>query len=137
LKAWLGRAAANTVLRGEQLSNRLARWSRWYPVTPVVDESRFQAPGEPYVGHWREFPEAWTPEDLAHPNLGGTVVSAIDDLPRPWRDLIIARDVLELSALEITERDGITPDQQRAILNRARARLREHLARYFSRRGHG
>jgi DNA-directed RNA polymerase specialized sigma24 family protein len=137
MKAWLARAVANTVLRGEQPRNRLARWSRWYPATPTVVESRFQAADEPYPRHWRKFPEVWAPDDLANPNVGSILASAIDELPRPWRDVVIARDVLELSALEVSEQQGLSPDQQRAILNRARAKLREHLAQHFARRGHG
>lgn len=137
MKAWLARAVANTVLRGEQPRNGLARWSRWYPATPTVVESRFQAADEPYPRHWRTFPDAWSPEDLVDPNVSDILASAIAELPRPWRDVLIARDVLERSAVEVSEQQGLTPDQQRAILNRARARLREHLAQRFARRGYG
>jgi DNA-directed RNA polymerase specialized sigma24 family protein len=137
MKAWLARAVANTVLRGEQPQNRLARWGRWYPATPTVVESRFQSADEPYPRHWRTFPDAWSPEDLVDPNVRDTLASAIAELPRPWRDVLIARDVLERSAVEVSEQQGLTPDQQRAILNRARATLREHLAQRFARRGYG
>jgi RNA polymerase sigma-70 factor (ECF subfamily) len=134
MKGWLARAAANTVLRGEQSGNRIARWSRWYPTTPTVEESRFQGAGEPYPGHWRAFPDAWSPEDLADPSTRNLLASAVDELPRPWRDAVIARDVLKRSAGEVTEQRGLTPDRQRAILNRARATLRAQLAKRFARR---
>jgi RNA polymerase sigma-70 factor (ECF subfamily) len=137
MKAWLARAAANTILRGEQPRNRLARWSRWYPATPTVEESRFQAAGEFYPGHWRAFPDTWSPEDLADPSVSDLLASAIDELPRPWRDVVIARDVLQRSADEVTEQQGLTADRQRAILNRARATLRERLAKRFARRRDG
>jgi DNA-directed RNA polymerase specialized sigma24 family protein len=43
--------------------------------------------------------------------------------------VVIARDVRGGGAAEVSERLGLTPRQQRAILNRARARLRERLDR--------
>jgi RNA polymerase sigma-70 factor (ECF subfamily) len=137
MKAWLARAAANTVLRGEQPRNRVARWSRWFPTTPTVEASRFQEADEPYPRHWREFPDAWPPVDPADPAVRDALATAIDELPRPWRDVVIARDALNRGAGEVSERQGLTPEQQRAMLNRARARLRERLARRFASTGDG
>jgi DNA-directed RNA polymerase specialized sigma24 family protein len=65
------------------------------------------------------------------------LASAMDELPRTWREVVIARDVLERSAVEVSEQQGLTPEQQRAILNRARATLREHLAQVFTRWSNG
>jgi RNA polymerase sigma-70 factor (ECF subfamily) len=128
VKAWLARAAANTVLRGEDSRNRIARWSRWLPGTPTVDASRFQGPGEPHPRHWRRFPQPWPELDADDPAVRETLADAIDELPRPWRDVVVARDVEGRTARETSERQGVTPAQQRAMLNRARARLRERLA---------
>ena len=50
---------------------------------------------------------------------------------------MIARDVRGRSAAEVGAQLGVTPEQQRAILNRARARLRERLAERFARRDGG
>jgi RNA polymerase sigma-70 factor (ECF subfamily) len=132
MKAWLTRATANTVLRGEQPRNRLARWSRWFPTTPTVEASRFQGVDEPYPRHWRKFPDASPPVDAADPAVRDKLTEAIDELPRPWRDVLIARDVLDRSATEIGDQRGLTPGQQRAMLNRARARVRERLAQRFA-----
>jgi RNA polymerase sigma-70 factor (ECF subfamily) len=137
MKGWLARAAAYTVLRGENPRNRLARWSRWFPTTATVDESRFQGADEPYPRHWREFPQAWPAVEPADPAVRDTLASALDDLPRPWRDVVIARDIRRLSPAEVSEQQGITPEQQRAMLNCARASLRERLAKRFARRGDG
>jgi len=132
VKAWLARAAANTVLRGEHPGNRIARWSRWLPETPTVDESRFQGPGEPHPRHWRRFPRRWPALDPEDPGIRETLAIAIDELPRPWRAVLIARDVTGRTVVETSEQQGVTLAQQRAMLNRARARLRERLAERFA-----
>jgi DNA-directed RNA polymerase specialized sigma24 family protein len=51
--------------------------------------------------------------------------------------VVLARDVRRRSAAEVGAQLGVTPEQQRAILNRARARLRERLAARFARRAGG
>jgi DNA-directed RNA polymerase specialized sigma24 family protein len=131
MKAWLARAATNTVLRGEHPRNRVARWSRWFPTTATVDEARFQGADEPHPGHWRRFPRAWPPIDPDDPVIRDTLASGIDALPRRWRAVVVARDVDGRPAAEVSEQHGVTPAQQRAMLNRARAMLRERLAREF------
>jgi RNA polymerase sigma-70 factor (ECF subfamily) len=132
VKAWLARATANTVLRGEHPRNRLARWSRWFPAASTVEASRFQDAGESHPRHWREFPRAWPPIEPADPAVRDILAAAIDELPRPWRDVVLARDVHGRSAAEVSAHLGIAPEQQRAMLNRARARLRERLAERFA-----
>jgi RNA polymerase sigma-70 factor (ECF subfamily) len=133
VKAWLTRAAANTVLRGEQPRNRLARWSRWFPATPTVEASRFQDDEDPHPRHWRRFPDPWHALDPGDPGVRDELTDAIDELPRPWRDVLIDRDVLDRGAREIGEQRGLTPAQQRAMLNRARAKVRERLAQRLAR----
>ena len=133
MKAWLARAAANTVLRGEQSRNRIARWTRWFPRAPTIDESRFQGASEPHPGHWRRFSRAWPPIHPDDPAVRETLATAMDELPRPWRDVVIARDVQGRTPDEVSERQGVTFAQQRAMLNRARAALRERLAERFAR----
>ena len=127
MKAWLARAAANTAVRGSERRNRLARWSRWFPPAPVVDESCFQGPDDPYPRHWREVPRPWPPADQVDVRH---LRDALGELPRPWRDVVSARDV-EGRDPEQTGRDlGLSADQQRAMLNRARVLLRDRLARF-------
>jgi RNA polymerase sigma-70 factor (ECF subfamily) len=137
MKAWLTRATANTVMRGEQPRNRLVRWSRWFPTTPTVEASRFQGADDPYPRHWRRFPDPWRALDPDDPDVRENLTAALDELPQPWRDVLIGRDVLDRSAGEIGEQRGLTPAEQRAMLNRARARVRERLAQTFARGGDG
>jgi RNA polymerase sigma-70 factor (ECF subfamily) len=133
MKAWLSRAVANTAVRGEEPRNRFARWSRWFPAAPAVDEDRFQDPDDPYPRHWREFPGPWPPVDPAHPSVRRNLRDAIRELPRAWRDVVRQRDVEGRSPAEISRDLGLTVEQQRAMLNRARAVLRERLAQSLKR----
>jgi RNA polymerase sigma-70 factor, ECF subfamily len=139
MTGWLARAAANTALRGEEPRNRFARWTaRWFARTPTVPESEFQEAGEPFPRHWRRFPDPWPVVDPAGPagaDVRDTLAAAIEELPATWRAVVIARDALDRDADEVSERLGLTPQQQRVILNRARARLRERLARHFAPEG--
>jgi RNA polymerase sigma-70 factor (ECF subfamily) len=130
MKGWLARAVANTMLRGEEPRTRFARQpARWLAPTPTVPESRFREAGEPFPRHWRRFPEPWAMLDPADPGVADTLAAAVEELPATWREVVIARDALGRDAVDVSERLGLTPRQQRAILNRARARLRERLAR--------
>ena len=135
MKAWLARATANTVLRGEHPCNRFARWSRWRGRAATIDESRFQGADEPHPGHWRRFPRPWPPLRPDDPAVRETLANAIEELPSPWREVVIARDVRGRTAREVHERQGVTLAQQRAMLNRARAGLRERLAERFDGEG--
>ena len=129
MMGWLGRAAAATALRGEEPRNRFARWTaRWFDRTPAVAAARFQGDGEPFPHHWRRFPEPWPTVDPVDPVVRATLAAAVEDLPTTWREVIIARDALGRDAADVSAQLGLSPRQQRAILNRARARLRERLA---------
>ncbi len=57
-----------------------------------------------------------------------TLAAAIEELPATWREVIVARDALGRDAVDVSAQLGLSPRQQRAVLNRARARLRERLA---------
>jgi DNA-directed RNA polymerase specialized sigma24 family protein len=110
----------------------IGRWIRRFPPTPTVDESRFQGPLESYPRHWRRFPRRWPRLDPEDPAVRETLARAIEELPRPWRDVVVDRDVRRLSARATSQRRGITLAQQRAMLNRARATLRERLSERFA-----
>jgi RNA polymerase sigma-70 factor (ECF subfamily) len=130
MREWLAQAAATTALRTEEPRNRFVRWTaRWRGGTPTVPGSRFQDDGEPSPRHWRRFPDPWPMTVPADADVQETLATAIEELPATWREVVIARDALARDAVEVSERLGLTLPQQRAILNRARARLRERLAR--------
>jgi RNA polymerase sigma-70 factor (ECF subfamily) len=135
---WLARAAANTALRGQEPRNRFARWTaRWLPGTPAVPADRFQGAGEPFPGHWRRFPGPWPAAAPSDADVRDVLIPAVSELPATWREVIISRDALGLGAADVSRRLGLTPQQQREMLNRARARLRERLARRYVPDGDG
>jgi RNA polymerase sigma-70 factor (ECF subfamily) len=126
----LARVAVNTVLRAGEPRSRFARWAaRWLETAPTVAGSEFQDEGEPFPRHWRRFPAPWRAVDPADADLRDALSTAIEELPATWREVVSARDVLDGDAAAVSDRLGLTLPQQRAILNRARARVRDRLAR--------
>ena len=107
-------------------------WRRDYPPTPAVDADRFQDETEPYPRHWREAPEPWPPGDAG---AAAELDDALRELPRTWREVVSRTDVRHRNPAEVAADLGLDPGQERAIRNRARAVLRERLARYLSRHG--
>jgi RNA polymerase sigma-70 factor, ECF subfamily len=133
---WLTRAATDAATRGEEPRNRFARWTaRWFAPTPTVAASRFQSEDEPYPRHWRRFPAPWPTGDAADPELQAVLTGALDELPATWREVVIARDGLGRDAADVGARLGLTPRQQRAILTRARALLRDRIAQRLAQNG--
>ena len=55
------------------------------------------------------------------------LVSAISALPEPYREVLILRDVDELTAPETAERLNISIDAVKSRLHRARTMVRERL----------
>jgi RNA polymerase sigma-70 factor (ECF subfamily) len=119
MKTWLSRAVASTVVRGEE--------------TPAVDDARFQDADDPCPRHWREFPEPWPPVNPAYPAVGTILRDTIRELPGTWQEVVRQRDVEGRGAGEVSRDLGLTVEQHRAMLNRARAVLRERLARSLNR----
>jgi RNA polymerase sigma-70 factor, ECF subfamily len=132
MKAWLARAAATTVLRGEGRT-RIARWARWFRRASPVPDSAFQGSDEPYPGHWRHWPEPWPPAVAADPAVRERLHEALDELPVMWRAVVHRRDVAGRPSEDVADELGITVEQQRRILTMARAALRDRLADLLSR----
>ena len=121
MKISMARMITDLVAKGRALGNRFAWWSRWFPPARTVNADRFQGEGEPYPDHWREFP---------HPLPDGAAVTrqvdrALTALPELWRRVVILRDVKGESPTEVSAATGLTGDQQRDVLNRARESIRQ------------
>ena len=101
---------------------------------PTVDPARFRGAGEPWSGHWREFPAAWpSPERVAlDAEVRRTVACAIDRLPERQRLVITLRDVDGCPADEVCAIMGVSAANQRVLLHRARAVVRAELEAYFA-----
>jgi RNA polymerase sigma-70 factor, ECF subfamily len=132
MKITIAQMIANLAARGRALGSRFAWWSRWFPPATTVDTDRFQGDGDPYPDHWKEFPALWPADHAVEPEA---LKAALAALPDPWRRIVILRDVQGRSPLEVSAATGLTPEQQRDVLNRARELLRESLGRALQQDG--
>jgi RNA polymerase sigma-70 factor (ECF subfamily) len=96
---------------------------------PTVDPSRFGR-----EGMWQTLPQAWdnVPESKV---LGDEALqrvrSAIEGLPPKQREVIVLRDVAGLDADEVSGMLGISAENERVRLHRARAAVRKMLEDYL------
>jgi RNA polymerase sigma-70 factor, ECF subfamily len=125
MKISMGRMITDLVAKGRAPGNRFAWWSRWFPPARTVEADRFQGEGEPYPDHWREVLHPW-PEGVT---VTPQVDAALAALPDLWRRVVILRDVKGQSPTEVSAATGLTADQQRDVLNRARESIRQAVGR--------
>jgi RNA polymerase sigma-70 factor (ECF subfamily) len=103
----------------------------------TVDPARFREAGDPYPGHWRPtaapspFPE--TPEGAL---LSGELVelarTELDRLPERQRVVVTLRDMLGFDSAEVCELLDISVANQRVLLHRGRAAVRQVLEDYLA-----
>jgi RNA polymerase sigma-70 factor (ECF subfamily) len=104
---------------------------------PTVDPGRFNDPSaEKWPGHWAlgSKPVSWVgiPEDtFISQETMSLIRQAIGTLPEVQRTVITLRDVHEFSSEEVCNVLGISETNQRVLLHRARARVRQTLEDYF------
>jgi RNA polymerase sigma-70 factor, ECF subfamily len=122
LKTWLF-----TILVNRARSTGV-RESRTVPVAdagPVVDASRF-GPG----GAWVLPPEHWIEEAESRVDavkLNELLRSALHGLPPRQREVVLLRDVEELTSAEVCGVLSISEANQRVLLHRGRGKLRQVL----------
>lgn len=138
LRTWAFRILSNIGKTRGVRESRSVPWSSLPPaeVGPTVDASRFRGPDDEWPGHWTPVgvPRAWqpSPEDAT---LAGEirreVARALEDLPARQRAVVSLRDVHGLSADEVCDALGLSAANQRVLLHRGRARVREALETYY------
>lgn len=106
------------------------------PDTPAVDPSRFRGVDDQWPGHWVSGaqPKAWqpSPEDLALAGeIRGQLGAALRDLPERQRVVVSMRDVHGMSGEEVCDLLGLSQANQRVLLHRGRAKLRQALEDYY------
>jgi RNA polymerase sigma-70 factor, ECF subfamily len=97
----------------------------------TVDPSRFRGLGEPYAGHWREFPASWPSLEQ---QIRLQVADALARLPDRERIVITLRDVEGYAPADVCSIFNISAKEQRLLLHRARAFVRARLEEYFNTR---
>ena len=134
LKTWISGIVINIARARRRKESRLLTFTALLGGDdrrkPTVDPSRFGRDGV-----WRELPRAWenVPEaSLIGKEEVGRIQAAIDELPAKHREVIVLRDVAQLDATEVSDLLGISPENQRVRLHRARAAVRKSLEDYLS-----
>lgn len=126
LRTWVFRILVNVARRhGKREARMIVELG-----PPTVDPARFREEDDPNPGHWRDeaAPADWGPEPaLLAAEFRAVLGRALAELPERQRAVVELRDVHGLPAQEVCELLDLTPANQRVLLHRARARLREAL----------
>ena len=138
LKTWVFRILVNIAKGRGAKESRTLPFSSLLPEDegPSVDPSRFRPSGDAYPGHWNpgQRPQGWAaPESEAlHAEVRQVVAEALAALPDRHRAVVTLRDVEGYESDEVCRLLNISPGNQRVILHRARAAVRERLEAYFT-----
>jgi RNA polymerase sigma-70 factor (ECF subfamily) len=119
-KTWLFRILLN---RSRSAGSREQRAGARHDDLDVVE--RFDASGA-----WATPPEPWADrvdDRLVAEELAGRVHRLLDELPAGARQVVLLRDVEGLPAADVAQLMGVTAGNQRVLLHRGRARLRQLL----------
>jgi RNA polymerase sigma-70 factor, ECF subfamily len=129
LKTWIATIVANRArTRGE-------RERRSVPLSafegeeggPTVDPARFTSEGA-----WGVPPTAFPEERLLAAETLERVEAAIAMLPPRQQEVIVLRDVEGWTAADVNTALGLSDGNQRVLLHRARAKVRDQLEGYLS-----
>ncbi|HZC06855.1 MAG TPA: sigma-70 family RNA polymerase sigma factor [Ktedonobacterales bacterium] len=102
---------------------------------PSVAPERFRPDGDPYAGGWITIPQRWEFHPEASVDSQETrerIIAAIERLPANQRSVIRLRDVEGYAADDVCQILGVSEANQRVLLHRARARVRQALEAYFT-----
>ena len=142
LRTWVFRILVNIAkTRGvkEQQTIPLSAVAADEDTGPTVDPSRFRDPGDPeWPRHWTSAgtPRRWDTDPEAEVIRGetrGLVSAAVEALPPRQRQVVVLRDVQGFDSGEVCELLGMTPENQRVLLHRGRAKVRAALEVYYAR----
>lgn len=96
----------------------------------AVDPIRFDANGQ-----WADPVERWTEDSddrLEAATWAPTLQVGLEDLPPRQRQVVVLRDMEGLSSDEVCDLLDVSPGNQRLLLHRGRARLRETLETHIA-----
>ena len=136
LRTWTFSILVNRArTRGAREARTLA-WSSLDSREGPMVEDKFAGSGDEHPSHWTsiDVPSRWdtVPENVA---LSREVLHQLDRalsaLPPRQRKVVTMRDVCGMTADEVCATLNISPQNQRVLLHRARAVLRDALAGYY------
>lgn len=140
LKTWILTILTNKAKTRGQRENRTVSYAEWEESVQseaTVDPKRFKDPmAHEWANHWASGsePVSWAgiPEDVfLSKETMNLIFKTIDSLPETQRLVITLHDQDELSTQEICNILEISETNQRVLLHRARARVRQALENYF------
>jgi Sigma-70, region 4 len=105
---------------------------------PVFPVDRFVPPDDPeWPGHWANPPAAWDALGVAVDGAGALEQAreAIAEMPPALREVIVLRDVEGATPGEVQRTLDIRPEDEQALLHRARGLVRARLERYLEESG--
>lgn len=132
LSRFRGQSRLSTWLYGIALNQARAarRKQQRVHAVEVADVDRLQP--DPTAGAFSRSVDAWQPDRIAEKSERLRLVrDAIDRLPEDHREVVLLRDMSELSTAEAAEILGISEGALRVRLHRARQALRSLLEVYF------
>jgi RNA polymerase sigma-70 factor (ECF subfamily) len=137
LKTWVFRILVNTAKTRAQREGRVIPFSSLQDPARVpeasVDADRFLPDDdEHHPGAWSSPPRDLPEERLLASETRARIAQAIDALPASQRAVIMLRDVQGWSSEEVCNALDITEVNQRVLLHRARAKVRNALEDYLA-----
>jgi RNA polymerase sigma-70 factor, ECF subfamily len=137
LKTWVFRILVNTAKTRAQREGRTIPFSALQDAARVpeaaVEPERFLPDDHPHhPGGWSSPPRDLPEERLLAAETRAVVAAAIEALPANQRAVISLRDVEGWSSDEVRNALDITEVNQRVLLHRARARVRNALEEYLT-----
>ena len=141
LKTWIFRILTNRAKTRALREGRSVPFSSLADLNldsdePALNPDRFSPPDAPHwASGWLSFPAPWEglPEErLLSKETRSYLENAIEALPASQREIITLRDVEGWSSEETCALLEISEGNQRVLLHRARAKVRNALEKYFA-----
>jgi RNA polymerase sigma-70 factor (ECF subfamily) len=137
LKTWVFRILANTAKTRAQREGRVIPFSSLQDPGRVpeaaVDADRFLPDDHAqHPGGWSSPPAALPEERLLAAETRARIAAAIEELPANQRAVLTLRDVQGWDSAEVCNALDISEVNQRVLLHRARAKVRNALEDYLS-----
>jgi RNA polymerase sigma-70 factor, ECF subfamily len=136
LKTWIFHILTNKAKTRGVREHRTVPFASLAPAgedAPTVAPDRFRRADDPFPGHWATPPRPWEDPERRLGSLEARerLREAIAALPPVQQAVLTLRDVEGVDADEVCRLLDVSAGNQRVILHRARARVREALAGYM------
>jgi len=136
LKTWIFRILANRAKTRAVRERRTLPLSAFEPdrvPEPALEPERFRGSDDPrWPGHWATPPSPWPEDRLLAGETREKLAEAIEALPGTQRAVISLRDLEGWSAEEVCNALELSETNQRVLLHRARAKVRNALEDYLT-----